>query len=359
MRLLTGFPGFLGSEFIKRTLHLTPDSIFICLVQEKFKELAERKKKEILIQSPLIQENQIQIVLGDITLSGLGLKDLNLKPITTIDHFAAVYDLNVSERVGSLINIQGTQNVLQWAQQLPLLDRMNYVSTCYVSGHHPGLFRETDLELGQKFNNFYESTKFEAEKLVRNEMKQGLNASIYRPSVVVGNSITGETQKFDGPYYVVQWLMRQGSIAILPEMGNPKNYFINLVPSNFVIDALVYLSGQKFSDGKTYQLADPAPMTVADVIQILGINCKKQVIPVRLPKNLVKTLMKYLPALEAWVGIPRSSLDYFVHPTHYGTEITEHSLKDSGIQCPKFSSYSQKLVDYWVQNPGIRKQALI
>ena len=155
--------------------------------------------------------------------------------------------MNVTEAVGKKINVLGTENILAFCESLPCFKKLHYVSTCYVSGKHEGTFLESDLDLGQKFNNFYESTKFEAEMRVREKMAKGLPASIYRPSIVVGNSQTGETQKFDGPYFIIQWLLRQGKFAILPKLGNPDRYTINLVPSNYVLDAMAYLCNQDSS----------------------------------------------------------------------------------------------------------------
>src|SRR5205085_3351346 len=98
--------------------------------------------------------------------------------------------------------------------------RLHYISTCYVSGNLPRVFTEDDLECGQTFNNYYEETKYLAEIEVRSRMTR-IPTTIYRPSVVVGDSTTGATQKFDGPYYVIQWLLRQPKLAVLPVAGRP------------------------------------------------------------------------------------------------------------------------------------------
>ena len=94
--------------------------------------------------------------------------------------------------------------------------RFHYVSTCYVSGRYSGVFGEEDLEKGQTFNNFYEETKYHAEVEVQKRMKNGFPATVYRPAIVVGDSHTGATQKFDGPYYVIRWLLKQPYVAIMP-----------------------------------------------------------------------------------------------------------------------------------------------
>jgi len=358
MRLLTGFPGFLGTEFIARLLR-DPQTRFLVLVQQKFESLAQAHIQSLETRIPGAA-SRIEITLGDLTLPGLGIQgDARLREVTEVDHFAAIYDLNIAESPAKRVNVEGTRNVLNLIRELPSFKSLHYVSTCYVSGRHPGTFMETDLELGQPFNNFYESTKYEAEVLVRKEMDSGLRAAIYRPAIVVGDSRTGETQKYDGPYFVLQWLLRQCRYAILPEIGNPQEFRINLVPSNYVLDAMAYLATRESSIGKTFQLADPNPLTIAEVVDLFAKHCKKNLIRIPLPKGLAKSAIGHVPGLEKWLGIPRSSLDYFVHPTQYDVSNTLTALADSGIRCPAFSSYVEKLIEYRIQHPDIRSKALI
>jgi len=118
------------------------------------------------------------------------------------------------------VNVEGTRHMLDFADGCSSLRRFQYVSTCYVSGRYAGIFRETDLSKGQTFNNFYEETKYLAEVEVQEQMRQGLPATIYRPAIVVGDSRTGDTQKYDGPYFAIRWLLRQPGIAIMPVVGD-------------------------------------------------------------------------------------------------------------------------------------------
>jgi thioester reductase-like protein len=338
---------------------VSTDTSFLVLVQKKFEAQAETRIMELESKIPGARA-RIQVAIGDITEPDLGIRNHpQLSAITEIDHFAAVYDLSVAELVGTKINVEGTKNVLDLIPSLPSFRSLHYVSTCYVSGAYAGRFLESDLEKGQRFNNFYESTKHEAELLVRKKMEAGLPAAIYRPSIVVGDSRSGVTQKFDGPYFVMQWLLRQGKHAILPSLGDPNQYTINLVPSNYVLDAMAYLSQKPSSLGKTFQLADPQPLSIAEVVEVLARNCDRKLITVPLPKGLAKLAVSSIPGLERWMGIPSSALDYFVHPTNYDVTQTLTHLEGSGIHCPVFSSYSQVLVDYMKQHPGVRSQAMI
>jgi thioester reductase-like protein len=356
--LLTGFPGFLGSELLFRSIERGSDR-FSCLVQGKFLPVAERKLEEWGATRPEIRK-RVKLVEGDITLPGLGIADSGLLiDVDRVQHFAAVYDLNVKKEVAQRINVDGTVNILRFCEGLSRLKRLEYVSTCYVSGKYDGVFKEEDLEQATVFNNFYESTKHSAEKAVRASMRQGLPATIFRPSIVVGNSRTGETQKFDGPYFVMQWLLRQGKHAILPRLGDPDRYSINLVPSDFVVDAIAALCAAPDSTGKTFQLADPAPLTIRETVRLIAEACGKQLIEVPLPKWLAKSAVGGVPGLEKWLGIPRSSLDYFVHPTSYDTRNATEFLERAGIRCPRFADYAPRLVQYMKDHPEIRSQAMI
>lgn len=358
MHFLTGFPGFLGFETLKRALARDPSAQFYCLIQEKFRGLALDSVQRLKRVSP-DAENRVKLVVGDITQPDLALENASWKnSIESIFHFAAIYDLSVKEEVGKRINVDGTRHVLQFAESVPNLKRFHYVSTCYVSGRYDGVFMESDLEKGQRFNNFYESTKYEAEVLVRQEMKGGLPATIYRPAIVVGNSRTGETQKFDGPYYVIQWLLRNRKLALLPRLGDPEKTVVNLVPSDFVVEAITTLSQRPDAIGETFQLADPNPLNVKNLIEQLAKDAGAKVVEVPLPKAVTKGLMTALPFVESWLKIPKTSLDYFVHPTRYDVSTASRFLETASLRCPHFSEYSKILVDFMQAHPEVRAHAL-
>ncbi len=356
--LLTGFPGFLGSELLSRSMDQSTDR-FTCLVQEKFLPLATQKLDSWTLKRPEIRE-RVRLMVGDITRPGLGIAEPEaMRDVSRVQHFAAVYDLNVKREIAQKINLDGTVNILRFCEKLTGFHRLDYVSTCYVSGRFNGVFREADLEQATVFNNHYESSKHAAETAVREAMKQGLPATIFRPAIVVGNSRTGETQKFDGPYFVMQWLLRQGKRALLPRLGDPDRYTINLVPSDFVVDAIAALCCDPTTTGKTFQLADPAPLSIRDTVRVIAEACEKKLIEIPLPKWLAKSAVGGVPGLESWLGIPRSSLDYFVHPTSYDTTNATTHLERLGIHCPRFEEYVPRLVQFMKENPEIRNQAMI
>ena len=344
----TGFPGFLGSELLPRVLARGDDHA-LCLVQPKFRALAEQRARELNLG------DRIRLVDGDLTQP---LDHIDVNDVREVYHLAAVYDLSVARELGMRVNVTGTQRVLDLAERAPKLERLHYVSTCYVSGRHPGVFTEDDLEQGQRFNNYYEETKQLAEVEVRKRMSR-IPTTVYRPSVVVGDSRSGATQKFDGPYFVMQWLMRQPRIAVLPVVGRPSRYRFNVVPRDFIIRALEHLTGLKDNAGKTYALADPYPLTVDETIDTIAEATGRTVLRIPLTKAIAKGALQYVPGVYRLMRIPPAAVDYFVHPTTYDTTNATRDLASAGIVASSFRDYAPRLVAFARAHPEIGSAAMV
>jgi thioester reductase-like protein len=359
--VLTGFPGFLASAFVPGLLsRLDPTTSVTCLVQSHYRPLAERRQAEIGAKNSGWKD-RIRIVEGDITQKGLGLAgaEAALKQETReVYHFAALYDLALPRPLGMKINVNGTVNVLDFIEGSPNFSRLHYISTCYVSGRHLGNFTENDLVLGQRFNNYYEETKYLAEVEVQNRMKRGLAATIYRPAIVVGDSQTGATQKFDGPYGALRWLLRCPRIAPMVSVGDPRRFHINLVPRDFVVAAISRLSALEVSGGRVYQLCDPHPSSVAELYDIFAKLTERRLIRFPLPNAVARGLFKYIPGVRQRTGITPESVDYFTHPTEYTCENTLRDLNGSGVACPPFREYAPALVRFMQEHPEIGAEAM-
>jgi len=357
---MTGFPGFLGSALLPRILCRTGADA-VCLVQPKFAALARRRAEELVDAEPALR-GRIALVEGDITRPGLGLQPADLDRVTAgtteLWHLAAVYDLAVGRELGMRVNVEGTRNVLDVAERCHGLRRLQYFSTCYVSGRYTGPFGEDDLQVGARFNNFYEETKHLAEVEVRRRMARGLPATIYRPSIVVGDSATGETQKYDGPYFLFQWLMRQRRLAVVPALVDPTMVRFNVVPRDFVIAAVDRLAGLPESEGRTYQLADPRPPTVAELVGMSGAELERRVITVRVPRRTARRAMASVPGVYRLVRIPAEAVDYFAHPTHYLTDHSRAALAGSGIAAPPLASYLGRLLTFMRAHPEVGVEAM-
>jgi nucleoside-diphosphate-sugar epimerase len=353
--LFTGFPGFIGERLLPRLLERRA-GVFVCVVQPRFADAAARSVGEIESRHPHTR-GRISLVAGDITRADLGLADARglLPSLTAAYHLAAVYDLAVSRDLGMLVNVEGTRNVLRYLADAKHLQRLHYVSTAYVSGTTTGIFRETDLDVGQRFKNFYEETKFLAEVEVA---RSGLPATVYRPAIVVGDSRTGETGKFDGPYFTLAAMERVPSPGLFIKVGwggNPAN----LVPVDFVIDALAALADATGSVGRTYHLTDPAPLSVSAVARLLAREMGKSFVLVPVPKAVAKAVFR--PArVQEFFGMPVQTLDYFDHPCRYDTTRATADLKAAGVACPPFPSYVKPMVAFYrAHRDGVRRAAMV
>jgi thioester reductase-like protein len=356
--LFTGFPGFLGARLLPRLLELSPGAVFKCLVQEKFLGLAKRELEQIEATHAHTR-GRIALVLGDITRERLGIEAAEAKvlqrQITSAYHLAAIYDLAVKRDVGMKINVEGTRRVLEFLAECSAFDRLHYISTAYVSGTAVGLYRETDLDVGQSFKNYYEETKFLAEVEV---VRVGLPAVIYRPGIVVGDSRTGETAKFDGPYFALRAMTRLPSPGVFMKVGSGQRR-VSLVPVDFVIEALAHLAQVKDAVGRTYHLTHPDPPTVFEVEELFARALGKSFVYAPVPLALAKLSLAPGP-VQKLLGIPVQSLDYFDHPVDYDCSQATRDLARSGVTCPRFSSFVQRLVAFYLEKQNsVRREAMV
>lgn len=359
--LLTGFPGFLGSALLPRLLARRPGVRATCLVQRQHLPAAQSRLAELASSNPGLGE-RVDLVVGDITEPGLGLSASErsaLSGVSEVWHLAAVYDLAVAEALAHRVNVVGTANVLDLCSGMPDLARLHYVSTCYVSGRHEGEFTEHDLDVGQQFLNHYEATKFRAEVEVREAMAGGLPATVYRPGIVVGDSTTGATQKYDGPYYLAQFLRRQAKVAVVPAVGPPDRVLMSLVPRDFVISAMDELSATDASLGQTYALADPNPPTIRELVDTFADYLGRRVVWLPIPLAAANVVVGRVPGVAHLLGVPAQSLAYFATPTTYSTANTTADLAGTGLTCPAFRDYADTLLDFMLTHPNIDSAAMV
>jgi thioester reductase-like protein len=358
--LMTGFPGFLGSALLPRLLARRTHVRALVLVQARHLDTACRRIREIEEAHPHVH-GRVDVVEGDITQPGLGMHHVphdELGDVTEVWHLAAVYDLATSADLARRVNVDGTANVLDFCRSRERLERLQYVSTCYVSGAYAGVFAENDLDEGQTFRNHYEETKFDAEVLVRKAMADGLPATIYRPGIVVGDSTTGATQKYDGPYFVATFLRRQAPLALVPRVAPPDDVRFCLVPRDFVVDAMDTLSATDLSIGKTYALTDPHPPTVRELVDTFARELHRRVVWVPLPLGPTHALVGRIPGMERLLGLPAEAIDYMASPTRYDTTQTTTDLAGTGVTCPPFRDYAPRLLRFMAEHPEFDSSAM-
>jgi thioester reductase-like protein len=348
---LTGFPGFIATRLIERLAN--PQTRFFLLVQPAFVERAQAELEEISRRTNAPLEN-FYLFEGDITAANLGLsnEDLNLiqDETTDIHHLAAVYDLAVSRELAQSVNVNGTENVNNLVKKIKNLRRYNYVSTCYVAGKRTGVIYENELEHNVGFRNFYEETKYLAEVAVES-LKKDFPVTIFRPSVVVGDSKTGETMKYDGIYYLILYLRKLPGVLSLFNIGNEK-VKLNLVPVDFVANSIAALSKDETVTGLTLQIADPAPLTTRQLFDEISGAMTKRKSSIAFPTAVVETWLNssLSPALT---GLPHVGVPYFFIEQTYDTRVSQEALAPHGIACPPFPTYVENLLKFVEENPKL------
>lgn len=352
-RLVTGFPGFIAARLVTALEKARP-SKWILLAEPRFVEAATAKMKVIEAEIPTVA-GRWAVVAGDIRKADLGLTDSDAKKlraeVTEVWHLAAIYDLAVPASLAYQVNVDGTLHVLDLCETLPKLGRLLYISTCYVAGDRVGRILESELDEGQGFKNHYESTKAWAEKLVRNRSRK-IPTVIFRPSIVVGDSQTGETAKGDGPYFVMQLLMRLPKALPMVNLGQMKAP-VNVVPVDWLVDAMVLLAAEPAAVGQTFQLADPHPVGAKDALALMIDALGRAPVVGTVPWAIVGPLVKR-PRVAKLLRMPSEAFDYFHHHVEYDTTNTDKLLAGR-LPCPPLASYLPVLINYALDNPKIFK----
>jgi len=348
---ITGFPGFIANRLLERLVR--KDCDFILLVQPS---LLSRAREEIarITQLSGREISDFQFVEGDISAPRLALSAAELELVqqqtTRVFHLAAVYDLAVSQDLAMRVNAGGTRNVVELARSLPHLRQFHHVSTCYVAGKREGVILETELRHDAGYRNYYEESKYLAELEVESA-KKDLPVTIHRPAVVCGDSRTGETGKYDGVYYLIHYLLRRPSVLSMINIGNHE-VSLNLVPVDFVVNAMAALAFDERAIGKTLQLADPSPLTTNQLFNAIAKSIDGHKSKITAPVKWVRFFLM-LPPSPKITGLPHSAVPYFFVKQLYDTSQAQQLLAPHGIRCPPFVNYVDRIVDFAKRNPRL------
>lgn len=348
---ITGFPGFIANRLLERLACKGCD--FILLVQPS---LRSRAVEEIgrLAQLNGKSVGDFRIVEGDISEPGLALtaEDLELvqQQTTRVFHLAAVYDLAVPADIAMLVNVGGTRNVVALARTIPRLRQFHHVSTCYVAGKREGVILETELRHDAGYRNFYEESKNLAEQEV-DSAKNDLPVTIHRPAVVCGDSRSGATGKYDGVYYLIHYLLSWPSVLSQINIGNHE-VSLNLVPVDFVVDAMAALAFEERAIGKTLQLADPAPLSTNQLFNAIAKSIDGHRSKITAPAKWVRFFLM-LPPSPRITGLPHHAVPYFFVKQLYDSTQAQHLLAPYGIHCPPFESYVDRIIAFAKAHPHL------
>ena len=354
---VTGATGFIGKRLVKKLLERKGSVVHFLLRKESESKVAALRAYWGASAARVVP------VYGDLTKKKLGVTGEDIKKLKgQIDHFyhlAAVYDLGADEASQIAVNIDGTRNTVELAKAIDA-GHFHHVSSIAAAGLYEGVFREDMFEEAENYEHPYFMTKHESEKIVRKECK--VPWTVYRPAAVVGDSKTGEMDKIDGPYYFFKLIQRMRQILPpwMPSIGLEGGR-INIVPVDFVVDALNHISHQQKAGGRCFHLVDPVGYRVGDV---LGILCKAAHAPKMnlfvnaallgfVPKSVKKGLMALAPvrriqqAVMKDLSLPDDILTFVNYPTRFDCREAQAELAGTGIECPNLNDYAWRLWDYW------------
>jgi NAD(P)-dependent dehydrogenase (short-subunit alcohol dehydrogenase family) len=355
---VTGATGFIGRHLLGRLLEREGD-IHVLIRPESAARL------DTLV-TRLGAEGRVHPVSGDLLEPGLGVGADEVEALRgRIDHFfhlAAIYDMTAGAERNEALNVGGTRQAVALAGSLGA-GCLHHVSSIAVSGLHRGIFREDMFDEGQELPSAYHRTKFESERIVRDQT--AVPWRVYRPSLVVGDSETGEMDKIDGPYYFFKAIqkLRHWIPEWVPLVGIELGH-TNLVPVDFVAGAIDHIAHLPDLDGRAFHLTSPKSQRSGEVLNTFARAAHAPQMAIRvdkrltdaLPKGALSMLMK-LPQLKdirrqllADFGIPEEVIGHVGFSSAFDTRDAERALAGSGIGVPALETYAERLWDYWERN---------
>lgn len=366
---ITGGTGLVGLYMLPRILRTWPNAGITLLVRGEHDDAVAERIAGIaddIRTTEGIPDTRARItgVRGDVALGRLGLSDNQWKQIaataTHIIHGAATIRFDHPIDEARAINCGGTQRMLELATTCTRLERFIYIGSSSVSGRRAGAIYEHELEMGQTFFNTYEQSKCESERLVRNRFGD-IPAVVFRPSIIIGDSRTGRTTSFNVIYIPLR-LVQKGMLTYVP--GTPATR-MDLVPIDWVDDAMVYIMKQEESVGKVFHItAGPSRAATLEEVVIMAREYFDRHTPLRQPRTMEfitreeferrratmrgreEALMAQLDTLLPYVSIDRL----------FDSANADRLLQRSGIVFPQFRDYAEKIFGYCVRTNWGRRE---
>ena len=338
--MVTGFPSFTARRLIQRLLRADSKERVSILVDHGRSAEAARFVEALDPD----ERSRTTVIIGEVTSIDLGVsrgvyRRLR-RQLTHIYHLAAVYHLGLSKEAVQALNVGGTRGVVELALGCTELQRLTFWSTAMVCGARTGVVMEEELVCGQTFRNEYEHSKYAAEKIVRSVSRR-VPVTVVRPGIVVGDSMTGEIDRYDGPYHLVSLMLESPfeRPAVVSEVGNQP---LHLVPVDYVVDAARVLSRRPTALSKTFHLVDPAPLSCRGVYELVASSAPTEA----RHRDAVSRVISRLPWVGRMAQGPTSMLDQLGQQVLFNCRNTLEQLRDCGPWCPPFESYADSLVRY-------------
>ncbi|KFN45279.1 SDR family oxidoreductase [Arenimonas composti] len=354
---VTGATGFIGRFLVANLLDKRKGQVYV-LVRK-----GSEAKLEAIAAKMGWDRKRIVPVHGDLGKPKLGIGAAQMKTLTgKVKHFfhlAAIYDLTADAATQQLANIDGTRHAIEAAAAMKA-GCFHHTSSIAAAGLYPGVFREDMFEEAEGLKDPYLRTKHESEGIVRKECKVPFR--IYRPSMVIGHSKTGEMDKTDGPYFLFTLIkkMRKALPQWMPTLGIEGGR-INCVPVDFVADAMDHIAHKRGLDGQTFHLVDPQPMRFGELMNTFCRAAHAPEMTMRIDARMlavvppaVRGAVANLPPVKRFTNmvlrdlkLPPQTLSFITYPTRFDTRNAERALKGSKIALPDLETYAWRVWDYW------------
>jgi thioester reductase-like protein len=341
--LVTGATGFIGRFLVERLLAREGDLHLLV-------RASSRPRLEQLIER-WGASGRARPVVGDLAHPRLGIADdwiaEHAGSIDHVFHLAAVYDMTAGDEANRIANVDGTRHAVEVANALRA-GCLHHVSSVAVAGRYEGVFTEEMFDEGQPLDHPYHATKFESEKIAREEAE--VPWRVYRPAIVVGDSRTGEMDKIDGPYYFFPTLRMAARLPSALPLVAPRLGHTNIVPVDFVAAALDHLAHLPGLDGQAFHLVSPEPQPTVSVLnafaRVAGAPRMHELLPAAtLPATLRVPGVR--SAVLPRLGIPPEVMDHVAFTAVFTADRAQAALAGSGISVPPVESYAATLWEYW------------
>jgi thioester reductase-like protein len=335
--LLTGATGFLGMELLARLIE-RGDTDVVCLIRAPSAAVAAERLATVfgrLYEELPESAERVTAIAGDVSAEDLGLdsrdRDALVATVTSVVHCAASISFDLTLEEARLVNTGGAIRMLELSRAIAASGRLRrhlHVSTAYVAGRYRGLFRETDLDLGQGFRNTYEHSKFDGEQAIGAAAGE-LPLVIARPSIIVGDSRSGWTSAFN----VIYWPMRAFSRGLMDEVAIDPDGLADIVPIDYVADGLMALLDAESVSGTVALVAGAAAPTNAELIELACRQFGRE------PPRIVADPASRLQETDLYVP-------YFGIGATLDDARARELLGPLGLAAPPLRDYFATLIDY-------------
>jgi thioester reductase-like protein len=342
--LLTGFPSLLARAVCAEIVRSDGRARVVAVVRSKSVEEARGHVDEL----PVEQRKRVRVVEGDAAAIDLGLSGAEYRAlageVTRVHHCAHVTYLGTDRKTAERVNVGGAREAVEFAASCEKLDCLVFHSTAQVAGDRRGIVLEQDLKAGQSFRSVIEETRGRAEKLVRSAMGR-IPITVVRPATIVGDSRTGEVDRFDGPYLLFLLVVTSPPDLALPLPGRGDEP-LNLVPIDWVARAAVAIGRDRRARGQTFHLVDPQPLAARRVFELVARAGGRRSPRGSIPANLARALLR-APGLDRIAKSPRALVEALTTPVTYDSRNADELLAALGVDaCPPLETYVDKLVEY-------------